>query len=326
MSRTTFHYVCDELRPELYRCDTHYRMAIPVEKRVAIAVWFLATPGEYRTIGHLFGVARCTVCVIVREVCRAIERVLRPRYISFPNNYRIQTIIQGFETEWGVPQCVGAIDGSHIPILAPKNNHTDYYNRKGWYSMILQGVVDHKYRFTDIYIGWPGSVHDARVFAHSSLYEKANEGTLLPLTTRSLGGENIPPFFIGDSAYPLLTWLMKPFPHNLLLTNKQKTYNYRISRSRIVVENAYGRLKGRWRRLLKKNEMHVCNIPLVISACCVLHNICEVHGDAFNDSWLQQESMLASQYQQSSPNVLQETTGSRPKNIRNALAQYLARP
>ena len=99
-------------------------MAIPVEKRVAIAVWFLATPGEYRTIGHLFGVARCTVCVIVREVCRAIERVLRPRYISFPNNDRIQTIIQGFETEWGVPQCVGAIDGSHIPILAPNISHT----------------------------------------------------------------------------------------------------------------------------------------------------------------------------------------------------------
>ena len=66
----------------------------------------------------------------------------------------------------------------------------------------------HKYRFTDIYIGRPGSVHDARVFVHLSLYEKANEGTLLPLTTRSLGGENIPPFIIGDSAYPLLTWLI----------------------------------------------------------------------------------------------------------------------
>ena len=78
-------------------------MAIPVEKRVAIAVWFLATPGEYHTIGHQFGVARCTVCVIVKEVCRAIYHLLRPRYISFPNHDKIQTIIQGFETEWGVP-------------------------------------------------------------------------------------------------------------------------------------------------------------------------------------------------------------------------------
>ena len=51
-------------------------MAIPVEKCVVIAVWFLTTPGEYHTIGHLFGVARCTVCITVREVCRAIDRVL----------------------------------------------------------------------------------------------------------------------------------------------------------------------------------------------------------------------------------------------------------
>ena len=44
---------------------------IPVNKYVAIALWFLATPEEYRTIAHLFGVARCTVRVIVNEVCNA---------------------------------------------------------------------------------------------------------------------------------------------------------------------------------------------------------------------------------------------------------------
>ena len=58
-------------------------------------------------------------------------------------------------------QCVGAIDGSHIPIAGTAMNHTDYYNRKGWYSVILQGVVDHSYRFLDINVGWPGSVRDA---------------------------------------------------------------------------------------------------------------------------------------------------------------------
>ena len=50
----------------------------------------------------------------------------------------------------GVSQCVGAIDGCHIPIAAPANSCTDYYNRKGWYSMILQGVVDHSYCFIDV--------------------------------------------------------------------------------------------------------------------------------------------------------------------------------
>ena len=87
--------------------------------------------------------------------------------------------MRGFETAWGFPQCVGAIDGCHIPVQAPALNHTDYYKRKGWYSILLQAVVDSKYRFTNICVGWPGSVHDARVFANSSLYKKASAGNVL---------------------------------------------------------------------------------------------------------------------------------------------------
>ena len=137
MSKQTFHYLCDQIRAEIFCENTNYRLAIPVEKRVAIALWCLATPAEYRTIGHLFGVARCTVCIIVKEVCNAIVRILQPRYIYFPSGEELQSIINGFERMWGVPQCVGAIDGSHIPVLGPKNHHTDYYNRKGWYSVRL---------------------------------------------------------------------------------------------------------------------------------------------------------------------------------------------
>ena len=58
----------------------------------------------------------------------------------------------------------GSIDGCHIPVMPPSSNHTDYYNRKGWYSIILQAVVDHEYIFRDISVGWPGSVNDARVY------------------------------------------------------------------------------------------------------------------------------------------------------------------
>ena len=254
MSRQTYLHLCEQLRPEIQHMDTNYRQAVPVKKRVAITLWYLATPGEYRTIAHLFGIARSTVCVIVKEVCKAILKVLLRQYISFPSGDELNDIVEGFENSWGVPQCVGAIDGSHIPILGPKEQHTDYYNRKGWYSIILQGVVDHRYRFIDINVGWPGSVHDARVLANSSLYHKAVTGTLLPASTRRIAGEDVPLFLLGDSAYPLLTWLMKPFPHNSHLSGQQKSYNYRISRARVVAEIAYGRLKGRWRRLMKKKR------------------------------------------------------------------------
>ena len=161
-------------------------------------------------------------------------------------------------------------------------NHTCYYNRKGWYSIVLQAIVDHKYCFTDVYVGWPGSVHDARVLANSSVYEEINDGKLLHGTVQ----DGIPLFLLGDSAYPLRSWLMKPFPHFGALSAHQKLYNYRICRGRVVVEIAFGRLKARWRRLSKQNDMDVENVPTVVGACCTLHNICQVHGDNFLDEWL----------------------------------------
>ena len=69
---------------------------------------------------------------------------------------------------------------------------------------------------------------------------------------------------------------------------QQKTYNYRICRGRLVVEIAYGQLKTRWRRLIQQiNDMIVRNVANVIAACCTLYNICEIHGDKFNDEWLE---------------------------------------
>ena len=80
---------------------------------------------------------------------------------------------------------------------------------------------------------------------------------------------------LGDPAYPLLTWLMKAFSDNGSLSHDQKTFNYRLSRARVVVEHAYGRLKGRWRCLLKRNDIQVQEVPNLVASCCVLHNICD---------------------------------------------------
>ena len=94
------------------------------------------------------------------------------QYIKFPEGESLKQVVDGFDSKWGFPQCIGAIDGCHIPVSAPDLNHTDYYNRKGWYSMIVQAIVDHDYLFRDICVGWPGSVHDARVFTNSLIYKQ----------------------------------------------------------------------------------------------------------------------------------------------------------
>ena len=249
ISQATFAYVCDKLRSSISRLDTQMRKAVSTEKRVAITLWFLSTGAHYRTIGHLFGVSKSMVCVVTKEVCAAIVEHLLPEYIKIPTGAALDENVKHFRLDHCFPQCVGAVDGTHIPIVSPKECPADYYNRKGWHSIILQGTVDHAGRFIDVYVGWPGRVHDVRVFSNSSLYHKGQSNRLFPSVQESIGGRNVPLVVLGD---PLLTWLMKAFPNNGQLSQQQKHFNYRLSRARVVVEHCYGRLKGRWRCLLKR--------------------------------------------------------------------------
>ena len=79
----------------------------------------------------------------------------------FPMGEQLKDIVSMFETCWGFPQVAGAIDGTHVPIVHRKESALDYYNQKGYCSVLMQVVVDHKGLFLDEYIGWPGKVHDA---------------------------------------------------------------------------------------------------------------------------------------------------------------------
>ena len=241
MKKSTFDYLVEKLKPMLKKKTTHLRKTVAVEKKIAAVLWKLATEGGYRHVGHLFGISDSTLCLSMREVCEAIVEKLLPRYIQFPSGYRLQEVVDGFDSKWGFPQVIGAIDGSHIPIKRPADFHTDYYNRKCFYSMILQAVVDYRYLFTDIYVGWPGRVHDARVLANSPLYAKASNGSPFPNSKKNINGIDVPVMLLGDPAYPLKEWLMKGFSDCGRLTNPQKKYNYRLSRARVVVENAFRR-------------------------------------------------------------------------------------
>ena len=287
MSKATFLYVCDELRSSVEKNDTSMRKAIPVEQRVALTLWFLSTGADFRTIGHLFGVSKSAVCVITKQVCNALVSILLPKYIRFPSGDGLREVVNGFKHKFGFPQCAGVVDGTHVPIVSPVEFPADYYNRKGFHSILMQGTVNHLGQFIDVYIGWPGRVHDARVFSNSTLYRKGQANELLPNWTESIGGEEVPLVILGDPAYPLLPWVMKAFADNGRLSSQQKTFNYRLSRARVTVEHAYGRLKGRWRCLLKRLDVNVSDVPRLVAACCTLHNICEIHGDTFDEEWLE---------------------------------------
>ena len=84
-----------------------------------------------------------------------------------------------------MPQCIGAIDGSHIPVSPLALCHTDYYNLA---LNLNTGSCGLQVLLLDIYTGWPGSVYDACVLAHPTFYRKANAGQLLSDTTKTING------------------------------------------------------------------------------------------------------------------------------------------
>ena len=115
MSQATFIYVCNDLRLTIEKTDTELRKAVPVEQRVALTLWFLATNADYRTIGHLFGASKSAMSVIIKEVCTAIVKVLLSKYIRLPSGEELKKVAEGFRDELGFPQCAGVVDGTHIP-------------------------------------------------------------------------------------------------------------------------------------------------------------------------------------------------------------------
>ena len=169
------------------------RDAIPVEKRVAVSLWRLATGECYRSCGLMIGLAKPTVVTCCHEFVEAICR-LQDDFIKFRfTRAEKSRKIEGFSEKSKVTNVVAAIDGSHIPIKAPKENHEDYFNRKHFYSYLVEGIVDSSGLFLSVATGFPGSLHDSRMLRLSDVYWAAeNEDILMEPTLPGGGRLSVP--------------------------------------------------------------------------------------------------------------------------------------
>ena len=152
----------------------------------------------------------CQLSVTVYEVCTTIVNVLHHCYIRIQTGEDALKVIDVHHT-CGFPQCFGTIDGSHIPILTPKEDPLDYYNRKGHHSIVLLVLLDHKYKYMNIFLALPGSCHDACILANSTAFAKGEAGDLVPDKKQLIARVDVPIVILGDSAYPLPPWLMNPY-------------------------------------------------------------------------------------------------------------------
>ena len=138
-------------------------------------------------------------------------------------------------SKFGMTQAFGCIDGTHIPIQCPIENSQDFFSYKQFYSINVQAVCEYKGYFMDVECMWPGSVHDAKVFANSAISHKLRGGILSSTFQYPLeGGVKIPNYLIGDPAYPLLQYCMKEYES--CANNEQVIFNNMLRSARNPME------------------------------------------------------------------------------------------
>ncbi len=156
-------------------------------------LYWLAHAASYRVVSLAFDIPKSTVHDIVHRISRAVIGILR-RVIVLLTPDDLEEVGSGFAQLAGSPafrMVAGAIDGCHIRIKPPASDAPCYFNRKLFHSVQLQAITDHKGKFVDIFVGYPGSVHDARVLKNSPLYT----GRLYPPAGKCI---------LGDGGYPCL--------------------------------------------------------------------------------------------------------------------------
>ncbi|KAJ8909858.1 hypothetical protein NQ315_013895, partial [Exocentrus adspersus] len=185
-----------EATPEFHRDSGPYG-DIGALNQVLIYLWYIGhQTASFRDVGDRFNVTISTVHRIIRRLTYFLSN-LSSEIILWPNDDGKRISEEHFSQK-GFPNVIGAIDGCHIKIDKPQNDPDSYINRKGYYSIQMQAVCDHRRKILDVFIGYPGSVHDSRVFRNSPLQN-------------SLDMKCGRYFLLGDSGYPLQNKLMTPF-------------------------------------------------------------------------------------------------------------------
>jgi DDE superfamily endonuclease len=285
MSQRTFNTIVRDCVPFLYSRPTYSLKSarfryLRAKVVMATLIRYLAIQSDQHTLGKEFGVRQSCVSKRIDRGCKALlsaywfENCPYPK-IKFPLNEGRREAARWFFRKCNIPYLCGSIDGSIIKIASP--NCVNFIPREFWckrkrtYSLNLMVVCDHQKKIIFADARWPGGTSDTGAVARSKF--------LTNLFVRR-DPEIFPePFMIlADGGFHKRSCFIAP---DLVARNQvENQFNTRISSARCVVENAFGLLKMKWRRL-HQHAIAECTrvVPHIILCACVLHNICIDAGD-----------------------------------------------
>lgn len=153
------------------------RSPISAGERLSVTLRFLATGESFASLQYQFRISASTLSLIIPEVCDAIFKVLQDDYMRCPSTsdewLRIAEI---FKDRWQLPHCLGAVDGKHIKILHPPHSGSEFFNYKGFYSIVLLAIVDADYKFIFADVGCQGRISDGGVLRNTDFWKALIKG------------------------------------------------------------------------------------------------------------------------------------------------------
>lgn len=284
INRENFEFILTAIRPHITKTPTNFEPR-PIEphRQLALTLYRLGHGCSFKILEDVFGVSRSLAIETFNYVIRVMVTTLYDEFVFMPQTEdEWKNEIKGFIENYAFP-CIGAWDGFHVSVATRLKN---YYSFKHKYTVTNMGLVGYDKRFLQLTCNAPGSTHDARLLRRSKLYQDIQLGHGLPNKYVNLGDDlgDIPLVTIGDSAFPQFAWLVKAFANNTGDV-KKRFYNTKLCGARVVTENAYGMMKGRWRLIYKKCEVKLFNIKYVIMVCGLLHNLCIARNDPCKPRW-----------------------------------------
>ncbi|KAH9607766.1 hypothetical protein KSS87_022415 [Heliosperma pusillum] len=318
ISRKTFKYICALVKEEMSAKIGHFSFSngkhLTLQDQIAVALRRLSSGDSLASVGSSFGMHNSTVSQVTWHFVESMEKN-GLQHLQWPASEEMMEIKSKFEKIGGFPNCVGAIDTTHICMCLPFSDSSNkiWLDRQKTHSMLLQAVVDPNMRFRDVVTGYPGKLSDSTVLKSSSFFTLCHRGKRLNGKACALSdGSEIREYIVGDSGFPLLPWLLTPYTGKSL-QEPEVDFNRRHFATRMIAKRALARLKQMWKiinGMMWRPDKH--KLPRIILVCCMLHNIvidmkdniqdemplCHDHDEGYRQQLCESADLTASEMRQ----------------------------
>ena len=283
MTYKTFLVVLKELKPMLEPNGRHHR-AVKLKKKLLCVLVILHSGCSQHEAVITTGQSQPTISCWLTQIVDALNDI-KDTYIQLPRTFaECETIARGFQG-WAnsqFPMCVGAIDGTHIAVQSDDISHL---NCKGYKSINMQVICDDQMLIRSVFGGYSGNFSDKMVFRQWEERIQFVDYISRKLPGRDFNGTNVLVCFclVGDGGYTLRPGCQIPFAgyNTSRLTPEMRDWNFWLSSNRMIIEQCFGHLKGRFGILVATHRASYTpeKVNRIFTACCVLHNMCILESD-----------------------------------------------